>query len=71
MSITYEILCEDGSLYPQIVGPIRTARTAKTQARVLARRIAGKIYITWHRDEDGQTGYLNPDGNDITGKAWD
>lgn len=30
-----------------------------------------RVYVTWYRPDDGQEGYVNPDGNHaITGKAW-
>jgi hypothetical protein len=30
-----------------------------------------QVFISWHRESDGQQGFLNPDGNHaITGKTW-
>lgn len=72
MATTYEIICDNGSLYPESSGPIKSARTAKAEAKSCAQNAkpGEKIYIQWHRDGDQQTGYLNPDGNDITGRPW-
>lgn len=73
MATTYEIICDNGSLYPESSGLIKSARTAKTEAKAWAQKAkpGEKIYVQWHRNDDQQTGYLNPDGsNDTTGRPW-
>ena len=49
-----------------------TAAQAQKIARGMAQRSKdGQVFIEWYRPQDGQRGYLNPDGHhDITGKAY-
>lgn len=45
-------------------------REAAKVARETAKTRQG-VYVTWYRENDGQRGYLNPDGNHaITGRDW-
>jgi hypothetical protein len=47
---------------------LQAQKVAKTWA---AEHPSKQVYVSWHRESDGQTGYLNPDGEHaITGKAW-
>ena len=42
-----------------------------TAAKYAAKYQNHQVFIEWHRESDGQHGYLNPDGDHaITGKAW-
>lgn len=53
---------------------VRGAKKAAKTAREYAKKYPKpkyQVFVSWHRSSDGQTGYLNPDGNHaITGKAW-
>ena len=53
---------------------VRGAKKAMKTAREYARKYPRpqyQVFVSWHRSSDGQTGYLNNDGNHaITGKAW-
>ena len=43
-------------------------RTAKNEAKS---DTDNQVFVNWYRKSDGQTGYLNSDGDHaITGKAW-
>ena len=43
-------------------------QTARTEAKA---DTDNQVFISWYRKSDGQTGYLNSDGDHaITGKAW-
>lgn len=53
---------------------VKGVRNATKTAREYAEKYPKpqyQVFVSWHRSSDGQTGYLNSDGNHaITGEAW-
>lgn len=70
----YSITVTDEQGFSDFVYIDKTQEQAKKLANELANdpKYAGRnIFITFYRPSDGQTGYLNPDGNHSpTGESW-
>lgn len=67
----YDIVVIDKNGEEENSGSGLSKTEAVKKARELALLTDIQVFVTWHRAADGQTGYLNSDGNhDITGKAW-
>lgn len=46
-------------------------KEAKRVAQAMAKKdLAAQVYITWYRRSDGQHGYYNHNGHNITGRPW-
>lgn len=62
---------EAGSPYPIIAKEEKDKKDAVLMAGKLAKENPEKlVFIEYFRPQDGQQGYINRDGFDITGKSW-
>ena len=53
--------------------PLPTESAAIRLAKQWGTEYAGsniQVFIHWFRAPDGQHGYINPDGADLTGQSW-
>lgn len=56
----------------EYVATANSERAAVKAARQMVKDYPGyQVHVSWYRESDGQSGYLNPDGNHaITGESW-
>lgn len=65
------VLQDVGGLHPINAVSASSSQEAKSMAKKWAREYPDKlVFIEYFRPGDGQHGYINRDGFDITGKSW-
>ena len=67
--MTYTVVVkESGSVVFEQAGLPRKAAIKMAEVKACEQV---QVFIFWHRDSDGQIGYLNPGGSyELVGKAW-
>lgn len=70
-NFTVVLTSEAGSPYPIASKSENTEKAAIKKAEDWASEHPDKlVFIEYFRSNDGQKGYINRDGFDITGKSW-
>lgn len=62
---------EKGAWEEEYIQDFQNEKAARTHAENLAKENPNKqVFVSFFRKSDGQHGYINREGADVTGSAW-